>query len=262
MAGKFGPFLSRAKYQTATSAYFSAISGAGGSTLPSKYQDLIDDAVLALQAASIFTLFDGIYLPIFNEDIGNSFNLVNTANFRITWHGTVTKAFGSIASDGTTGYGDPGMLATTLTNWQRDSASMWAHSGVTVNSSTPAIGTDAAVTSDIRFVVHAAGSVMSAIINDITTITSPANNIKTLGGVSRLSTPRRDIYRNGVSVVNDAQASLLISANHILFMKDKTSFSAATLTYSLFAIGAGLTSAQAAAFYAAFAPLMKALGVL
>ncbi len=59
-----------------------------------------------LKSAGVWTLLDFFYPFVGGTSNSCSYNLVNPANYQITWHGGMTFADSGITGNGTSGYGD------------------------------------------------------------------------------------------------------------------------------------------------------------
>lgn len=81
---------------------------AAGITDPTQ-QEAVNQFVLDLKAASIWSKFSAIYPFVGGAATPHSYNLANPATFQITWGGTVTHNSNGITGDGITGYGDTGI---------------------------------------------------------------------------------------------------------------------------------------------------------
>ena len=75
----------------------------------------VNDLVMDLKAASIWTKMTALYPFVGGDATKHSYNLKNPATFQITWHGTVTQNANGMTGNGTTGYGDTGLVGDTNT---------------------------------------------------------------------------------------------------------------------------------------------------
>lgn len=87
-------------YDSDAQAFFTA-TGITDNTI----KDAVDDLVVALKAASVWTKCIAIYPFVGGDATKHSYNLKNTAQYQITWSGTVTHNANGITGNGTDGFG-------------------------------------------------------------------------------------------------------------------------------------------------------------
>lgn len=73
----------------------------------------IDQLVISLKSAGLWSLLDIIYPFVGGNPSTCSLNLKDGTKFPITWHGGMTFSSNGISSDGSTGYGDTGWIPNT-----------------------------------------------------------------------------------------------------------------------------------------------------
>jgi hypothetical protein len=103
--GKKRPVIGGGGYDSDAQAFFTA-TGITDNTI----KDAVDDLVVALKAASVWTKCQAIYPFVGGTADTHKYNLKDPQNtdaaFRIAWSGTVTHDANGITGNGTTGYGD------------------------------------------------------------------------------------------------------------------------------------------------------------
>ena len=69
----------------------------------------INQLVLDLKSYSLWTKMVAIYPLVGGTSSSTSYNLKNTAQYQVTWNGTITFASTGVAGNGTTGWGNTGL---------------------------------------------------------------------------------------------------------------------------------------------------------
>jgi len=100
----FGARRSGVSFDVDAQAFFTAAS-----ITDATQKSAVNQLVLDLKAASIWTKMTAVYPFVGASATPHSYNLKNPATFQITWHGTVTHNANGIAGDSSTGYGDTGL---------------------------------------------------------------------------------------------------------------------------------------------------------
>lgn len=77
-------------------------------------QGAINQLVLDLKGASIWDKFDALYPFVGGTASSHSYNLKNPSLYQIAWGGAVTHNANGITGDGSSGYGDTGLSASSL----------------------------------------------------------------------------------------------------------------------------------------------------
>lgn len=97
-------------YDSDAQAFFTA-TGISDTTI----KTAVNQLVLDLKAASIWTKMTAIYPFVGGTSSTHSYNLKNTAAYQITWNGTVTHNANGITGNGTNGYGNTNLACSVLT---------------------------------------------------------------------------------------------------------------------------------------------------
>lgn len=80
-------------------------------------QSAINNLVIGLKADSLWTKMKAIYPMVGGTSTSHSYNLVNTAQYQITWVGGVTHSANGITGNGVNGYGNTNLIpSSALTN--------------------------------------------------------------------------------------------------------------------------------------------------
>ncbi len=248
--------------QTETSAYLTA----GGGTYSPQFKYAVDNVVVALKAAGVWSTFDAFWLFAVPDATLATYNLINTMQYQVTWTGTVNQAPNvGVTSDGTTGYGSTGINRSTATHYsfqETEARSLTAWSQVALpTQSTYAIG-DSSGLGVARLAPHLGSNQIRARLND----TSSLSATSTAGGLSsavRTASPvARILYRNGAAVGADATASGGVASDVFYLMRDGAAVAPYhSLPIAMAAIGAERSAAQELALYNALVPFMAFTGV-
>lgn len=93
----------------------------------------VNQLVLDLKAASLWAKMDAIYPFVGGTAFTHKYNLKNTAQFMITFAGTLTHGSTGVTPNGTSGYGDTGLTPSTISgNYTLNAAHMSYFSGTNV----------------------------------------------------------------------------------------------------------------------------------
>ena len=99
-------------YEAESDAYFAVNTG-----LTVGEKNAVDAFIVGLKALGI-SKFPAVYLPVWGSAADNKWNVLNPADTdgagRLTFHGTLTHAADGLLGDGTTGYADTKLLASSI----------------------------------------------------------------------------------------------------------------------------------------------------
>jgi Protein of unknown function (DUF2793)/Pectate lyase superfamily protein len=264
---QIGPYARTLQPETA--AYLLAGTNAGAVVCPIPLQYAIDQLVIALKAASLWSTFDALWLFAVNDQKLAPINLVAPASYAVTWHGTVTfTPYYGVVGDGTSGYGDPAMQRNMLPQYSAsaDSGSLTAWSQVASPTQTTwAIGNSVSTSNRARLGPHVGASEIRGNVNDNSTLTGVSN----VGGLSSIvrtfpsSVHTRKTYRNGAVISTDtATASVGTATDNFYLMKDVSTATLHSLPIAMAAIGAGRGDTDEANLYDALLTFMTQVGVV
>ena len=125
-----------AGFDSDASAFFTA-AGITDTT----QKNAVNQLVLDLKAASIWTKMDAIYPMVGGTSTTHRYNLKNTANFLITFSGTLTHNATGVTPDGSTGYGNTGLTPSTISGqYTLNSAHMSYFSGTNAAQNSALMG--------------------------------------------------------------------------------------------------------------------------
>lgn len=227
--------------------------------------DALNALVITLKKLLLWTSFDAIYPFVGGTANSNSYNLVNPANYQITWHGAMTFDPNGITGDGLTGYGDTGFNPSTATApkylvasssvgfYSRNAAVNVCVFGVLTDSTDSGLNTDAALCQSEVNGLNATGQRFNSIIDGLkgfyaSTVTGAAS---------------RDLYNtHGVDHFNDVPASTALPNKNFLISRTQFPgvqfFDFVNLAFAF--IGSGFTQAQVALLQAAILTFETSLG--
>jgi hypothetical protein len=252
--------------QSETTAYLAAGTTAGAAAYPLLFQYAVDDLVIALKAAGIWTTLDALWLFAVNDLLLGQINMIHPAAAPITWHTTgsavtFTPYYAVTGNAGSNNYGDTGLLQNGGTNFVQNSASLSVWSPVNTTQNTYAIGSSG-VGSQCRMAPHNNAKIVGRLMDGTTFNPAPTSAVAGLASLVRDSATTRESYRNGVLLGNDTGvASIAPPANSIYLMFDQQAAVYHTLPLSMAAIGGSRSAGAEANFYNALVPFMRFVGL-
>lgn len=241
-------------YDPDAQAFFTA----AGITSPTQ-KNAVNQLVIDLKAASIWTKILAIYPYVGGSASSNSFNLKNTAQFQITWSGAVTHNAIGITGDGATGFGDTGINVNTLT-LASVHLSTYNQSAVVTQT---AIGAFSVVDGILDLDYNG-----STIFGDVNNLSSgrvaAAAPFDGFVCTTRRTLSDAEIYRNGISLGNKGDAVVASSFNANLFVLARNNAGITASFYaggiSVSSVGTGLTTVDVVAFNSAVQTYQTSLG--
>lgn len=190
------------------------ISAAGITNATQKFA--INYLAFNLKLQGLWSKMYAIYPIVGGNATAHSYNLVNTANYRITFFGTITHSANGMVSDGTTGYGLTGLIPSSVFNTTNfSSASFYSRTNITNSGSPYVLGSFGTNTNPGAFAmtIRANNSstvfvVDSASITNRSAVNSAQTDSRGLFAGSQNGTNIK-IYRNGsdITVTQGATAS-------------------------------------------------------
>jgi len=226
-------------------------------------RDAVKQLVLDLQGYGIWDKFEAIYPFVGGTADSHSYNLKNTCEYQMTWHGSVTHDADGMTGNGTTGYGNMHLDPST------DLIANDTHLSIYC------LTTDAALQiEDIGSTLHATSAFSFRIIwfTDILMyMNNPSNPLIVANAdargfyvATRTTSSDAECYKNGSSVVSLSTGAAGTLPDLDLYIGAvNTSGGAAGFsgrTYAFASIGAGLTDTEAANFYTAVQTFQTTLG--
>jgi hypothetical protein len=240
-------------------AFFSAAGITNGTQ-----KSAVNELVLTLKDESLWTLMHALYPYVGGSASPHSYNLKNPADFQITWSGSITHDSNGVTGDGSTGYGDTGLSP--LAELDQESC------GLTVYLRT---ATSATFTDDIgsnensgtaEFDIRQQLTNMQVRMCGNDTAFTDADVIAAGCYIaSRTSSTLCKIFHNGVEGGSNtgSDAGNTLSSGNIFVLATGVSGTASAFSprnQALAAVHAGLSDAQALAFYTAIQAFQTALG--
>lgn len=259
---------SGSSYDTDAQAFFTA-AGITDTT----QKDAVNQLVLDLKSASIWTKCNAIYPFVGGDATKHSYNLKNTAAYQIAWSGTVTHDANGITGNGSTGYGDTGLNCSSVLTLNDTHLGVYSRTTGGSSDSMYEIGaqTGSGASSAAVFMgVRRLDTFFSGMYNRAFDSDSQVNvaNTSTAAGfwlVSRRSSTDMEAYKNGSTFGNAPtgtnsgslpNANLFIAAMNTAGTAE--SFSNRNLAFAT--IGTSLTDTEAANFYTAVQAFQTTLG--
>lgn len=221
----------------------------------------VNQLVLDLKSYNIWTKMSAIYPFVGGSAISHSYNLKNTAQYQITWNGTVTHTINGVQGNGVNGYGN--------TNYSpslglQDDAHLSIYSRTDIDEvSFDFSAENTAQTEASNLILRFAGSGFFSKINTGTyTNVANANSLGFYTG-SRTGSTTYKAYKNG-SVVATSSVSSTTPTTYSLYIgarnAQNTTDLYTTRQYAFASIGSGLSDAEVANFYTAVQTYQTALG--
>jgi hypothetical protein len=253
--------LGRVRYDPAAQAIFNAFT-----TPPTAARKaIINNCVLALKAAGIWSLFDLLYFTAAADSQAARINWVNPGTFTLSAvNSPAFVADRGFTGDGASSYLDPGFTpSTNAVQWTLNSAhiSGWSLTSIGAGSNAQRlVGNSATTTARSALIPWNATNQVAALLNDLSG--STISNSTSLGDfiANRSAVSSRQIYLNGASLGSDATASVALPPNALYFGRDTVNF--ASLQMAALSVGASLSSGQVASFYAARQSYLHAVGAV
>lgn len=233
-----------------TAAAFFAAQTAAGQTLTSAQMSAINTLCVSGKANGWFSAMLALYPFLGNSATCDSFNLINPATFQITWNGTVVHNSGGVTPDGTTGYGDTGLVPSTSLDPSNTSQGLYA---TVVNDGG---GFDNGSVSDALpsfFWVTAnhSGEPDIATGNTSSRIVSGTSSPGFVSCTNTAATTT-ELYFNGLPQASGAAGTPILPPYSIFiggFNRNGSLANANSNTYALYAVGGTLTAPQVVLMY-------------
>jgi len=206
--------------------------------------NLTNATVLRLRLAKIWNKVD-----VLNIDFGagESSALVNMKNPTqvATNNGATYVAGQGFTGDGVADWIDTGLAAADMPNFTQDSASL----GVWVSSGGASSGRDIGFSSSAAAYItsRTPSNLLAARANDTVAINEPVTVATGLSGVNRSGSAAREIYKDGVKVDNDTQASTAPGSGNLSPLRGNTVYSDRTV--SAWWAGGSLSESEWSALY-------------
>ncbi len=198
----------------------------------------VNDLVLALKAANLWTPMLALYPFVGGSATPHSFNLANPATYQITWSGGLTHDANGVTGNGSSGFGDTGLNA--LSVLSATSNASFVYDRLTDSDAVPVLSAADGV-SALVIIPNIAGT---AFFSDTFTgfdVSGAVADGQGLFTVSRTASNVVAGYRNATSIgTNNGSATMPDSTVKLLRSDGVASFSIQNI--ALAAISTGITS--------------------
>lgn len=114
-------------YDSASTTFFNAVSTAGV-TLTSGQMSAVDTLITALKSASIWSSLSAVYPMIGGTAAAHAINAKSPGTYNISWSGTVTHSANGVLGDQSTGFGNTGLVPSTVFGGSNNAVSMGFYS--------------------------------------------------------------------------------------------------------------------------------------
>lgn len=234
----------------------------------STQKNAVNQLVLDLKAGSVWTQWESIYPFVGGSASPHSYNL-KSSSYQITWSGTFTHSSSGVKGNGTTGYGDTGLIPVNTPLSQNSAAfACYINSADTTGGAIMGSPRTAGDVDNFQFFTNLSGT--SYYFSAFGTTTGRIIGAHS-GAVSGQFTASRNaadsivLYRNGSSVLSGSGLSegpppatytvLLFARNNLGTASD---FSDCRMAFA--GIATGFSAAQAATIDTAIQTFQTALG--
>lgn len=202
----------------------------------------------ALKANGLWSKFYAIYPMIGGTAVSHSYNLKNTALYQITWANGPTHSSNGVDFNGTTQYGDTGLIADSVQTLNDTAIHIYIRDNAV--SASMEVGASNGATQESYFITRNTGD---AFFSDTYgsgggRLTAANANSSGMFSASRESSTLHAVYRNGSSIGSNttSQGTLPTVSYFIAALNNAgTAASYSTLQNAFAGISSGFTSAQA-----------------
>lgn len=236
-----------------------------GNTDPT-IETAINDLVIDLKNYGLWTKMTAIYPMVGGTSSAHSYNLKDTTQYQITWNGTITHNSDGITGDGTSGYGQTGLIPSASLSLNSVHYSSYARTvsndddfefGTTTNFS------DAFYAA--RRFPAASNSVLSRTNQSSTDILSSISPYIGLFHCNRSGSSASEIYYNGTlsSTSSTSSTSLCTLEIYLLNFNENGNPNInyyCNYNFAFFSFGSSLDSTEAGNLYTAVQDFQTTLG--
>lgn len=223
---------------------------------------LINNLIVSLQNAGVWTLLDALYLLAAADSQAATLNWVAPATFTLTPTGSPTFTTDrGFTGNGSTAYLDTAYTPSTAGKGMTlndGHIAGWSLSNLAAATTNRLVGNAIATTGRTLLVPRNVGDICSPLVNDTGGLSVASTS--TLGHfiANRSSATALQVYNNGTQLGAIVSASVSLATVPVCFLRDTTNF--ASLQVASGSIGRSLTAPQAAAFYNAQLTYLQAVG--
>lgn len=215
-------------------------------------KNAVNQLVLDLKSASIWTKMFAVYPFVGGTSSTHSYNLKNTAQYQITWSGTVTHNSNGITGNGSNGTGNTGFSGNVGTNFTVSSGSYGAY----IRSGFNTVHVFMGCVSNSVFFYNNGGAVYTNYGSVL--LSTGAPTFTRLVAASHLSTTLT-AYRDGGSVSSTTGTPTTSAASDFYVLSTgATNFTTANLAFAY--MSEGLTSGEISSLNTAVNTFQTTLG--
>jgi hypothetical protein len=205
-----------------------------------------------------------IYPIVGGNATAHSYNLKDTTQYQITWSGSITHAATGITGNGSTGYGNTGIVPSSVLSLNSTHISCYIRTN-NDNSSRVNMGTNNASAANSLSIQAYPSVFLSVGINGTVANTNSAGGVNGMMLTNRTgsATGSANCARNGSVITSGMGASTGLSANALALMARNNNGTVDMFSlseYAFFTVGDGLTNTQIANLYTAVQAFQTARG--
>lgn len=234
---------------------------AAGITNPTQ-QTAINQLVLSLKANNLWTKMTAIYPFVGGTASSHSYNLVNPAQYQITWNGTVTHNSNGITGNGSTGYGNLNVAPNSIGSQNDAHCSLYCRNN-TATAPFDLYSDNVGETQSFGIILQFGGNGFYTKIN-----TNSYTNVANASAVgfyasSRTSSTLTKGYKNGSAIVIGTSTSTGRNAFNLYICARNNAGTAdlfSSRNYAFATVGSGLTDADVSNLYTAVQAFQTTLG--
>lgn len=228
-------------------------------------QTAINSLVLNLKAASLWTKMTAIYPFVGGTASSHSYNLKNTAQYQITWNGTVTHNSNGITGNGSTGYGNLGLAPSQFGTQNSQHISLYNRSNITGTNGFDFSACNAGQTQETTLIVSFVDNNLYFRVN--------TNNYKNISNsssipafytITRTGSTTSNAYKNGTSFTSSTDASTTPYNQPMYILASNYQNTGAkqfsNKNFAFASCGEGLNATEVSNFYTAVQAYQTALG--
>jgi hypothetical protein len=225
-------------------------------------QAAINTLVVDLKGYNVWTKTKALYPFIGGTATSHSFNLLNTAQYQISWNGGVTHSSNGVQFGGVNGYGDTGLNAASVLGQDSTHLSFYSRTDITANSVEMGINASARQLYLLYRYGSSAFKAMNRTQAAAGSLYTPTNGLLI---ANRPSSTTEKYYHKGnlvdtitTSSTGTISANVYIGGYNNLAVPTSREYS--SKQSALISIGDGLTDTEAANFYTAVQAFQTTLG--
>lgn len=230
-------------------------------------ESAINQLVLDLKNYNLWSKMVAIYPMVGGTASAHSYNLKDTAQYQITWNGTLTHNFDGVKSNGSTGYGATGIIPNSVLSLDNVHISSYASNVVQENTLDMGVSTNGSQDHRLAYSRSYGGTTFwGANQNGWNTATVIPGMLPIIGHqvVSRTGSAGADakLYLNSNLMQTGSTSSSALSDKEIYICAYNFGGSlngVSTSTFSFFSVGEGLDSTETTNFYTAVQNFQVAL---